>query len=59
MLNRLSTLRRFVRDRIRRYLNWRDWHQFLGSRVEAAQGLAVDRVVENPLVGVEMEDDHG
>ena len=31
----------------------------VGSRDEAAQGLGGDRVVGNPLVGVEIEEDQG
>ena len=34
-------------------------HPFLGFRVEAAQGLGVKRVVADPLVGVEKEEDQG
>jgi len=39
----------------------RNWttHPSVGAQVEVAQGLGVDRVVEDPLVGVEMGDDQG
>ena len=34
-------------------------HPSVGAQVGVAQGLGVDRVVEDPLVGAEMEDDQG
>ena len=42
-------------------MSLRNWttHPSVGAQVGADQGLVVDRVVEDPLVGVEMEDDHG
>ena len=45
-----------LRDR-----SWRSWmrHPFVGAQVGADQGLVVDRVVEGPLDGVEIEDDQG
>ena len=39
-------------------MNWTT-HPSVGAQVGVAQGLDVDRVVEDPLVGVEMEEDQG
>ena len=42
-------------------MSLRNWTTLpsVGAQVGADQGLVVDRVVEDPLVGVEMGDDQG